>query len=200
VRHGRDPQPATSRSPAGWRSPPLRSPSPKARPCRRDVARGSAIARYPAPARGRRSRDHLRGPALNRQHRDHPYRPPTIGSDDSRRQRPQTHAVDACRAARATLAGRARTTRPSPLQVRARRPPRTQEWSRTFDVRFPAPAANAGGCRKDPRELGWCGAGGGRSVGDMVRRVLERRKIGGCNVRGQQGAFAAVHGTVQHRR
>lgn len=52
------------------------------RPCGRDVARGDLANRDPAPTRARRPRSHHEIPARNRQHRDHPSRPPAARTDD----------------------------------------------------------------------------------------------------------------------
>jgi len=56
----------------------------------RDVPGGDFADRDPATARACRSRDHIPIPPRNRQHRDHPDRPPTPGAHDPRQS--TTHA------------------------------------------------------------------------------------------------------------
>ena len=74
---------ATCRRRQGRGASPVRAASAAARARGRDVARRSAAAGHPTPTRPTcRSRDHLRLPPRNRQHRDHPRRPRTAGSDD----------------------------------------------------------------------------------------------------------------------
>ena len=76
---------------------PVRAASAAARACGRDVARGDLADRDPAPARSRRSRDHIPIPARNRQHRDHPSRPPATRTDDPRRSATPARALIAIR-------------------------------------------------------------------------------------------------------
>ena len=89
---GRPCAPAAIRGPAashrGGRrsSPPVRTTPTAARPRCRDVTRGHPAPGHSAPARATcRSRDQLRVPARDRQHRDHPRGPRATGRDDARR-------------------------------------------------------------------------------------------------------------------
>jgi integrase len=59
---------------AGVRGSVRTAPTP-ARPCCRDVPRGDPAPGHTASTRACRPRDHLRVPARNRQHRDHPRGP-----------------------------------------------------------------------------------------------------------------------------
>ena len=63
------------------------APTP-ARPRCRDVPRGDPAPGHTAPTRARRPRDHLRVPAWDRQHRDHPRGPRAASTHDSRRPDP----------------------------------------------------------------------------------------------------------------
>jgi Phage integrase family len=85
MRFGRDPRPASRGSCASRRQAPVRAAPTASRTRCRDVTRGHFAAGDPAPARARRSSDHLPIPARNRQHRDHRRRPSAARTDDPRR-------------------------------------------------------------------------------------------------------------------
>jgi hypothetical protein len=74
-------------------SPALRAAPGPARPRGRDVPRGRAAVGDPTAARARRSGDHVRVPARDRQHRDHPHRPRAASADDPRHQRSRAHPL-----------------------------------------------------------------------------------------------------------
>jgi hypothetical protein len=81
---------------AGRRSAaPVRAAPTPARARSRDVPRGRPARRHSATAGPCRPRDHLRIPARDRQHRDHPRRPRTPDPDDPGYLRPESEALAA---------------------------------------------------------------------------------------------------------
>lgn len=74
-RHWEHPQAASTHGSGRRRAPPLCAAPAPSRSRGRDGSRGSAVGRYPAPARARPPRHHLDLPPRNRQLRDHRHRP-----------------------------------------------------------------------------------------------------------------------------
>ena len=119
--------PAPSRRPSGRCPAPVRAAPAPARARGRDVPRGDLADRDPATARARRPRDHLQIPARDRQHRDHPRRPPTARTDDPRR--PADRHTPLRHTTRADTRGRA-SARPHSCCDR----PRAHEYAGTTKV------------------------------------------------------------------
>jgi Phage integrase family len=100
-------------------APPVRAAPAAPRARGRDVTRGDLADRDPAATRARRPRYHLTVSPRDRQHRDHPSRPPATRADDPRRQTTQPAALNP---PRCTPNSRVRSLRPpaSPTPIKCR--------------------------------------------------------------------------------